>query len=91
MFTEEERAAQRQLEEAVENSLRVSGKLEAGDMMGDFLVVTSVVGIIEETAVAEYFVFFRGGTMLPHIAKGLIIEAEEAVDGGSRTMADEDE
>lgn len=50
-------------------------------ILGDWIVVASMVAVDEQgTPRCEYYLGFRGGTMLPHVAKGLLSEGMDQVE-----------
>lgn len=54
---------------------------QGSGILGDWIAVVSMVAVSPEGhPVTEYYLCMKDGTMLPHIAKGLLYEGVDQVD-----------
>lgn len=80
--TPEQRAAQEALAAAIERCIAVN-QMPDGDMVGDWMVIGTSVGIDEEQDPrAAYYLLFSRGSMLEHVALGLLSKAEDLLVNG---------
>jgi hypothetical protein len=80
---ERRQAASAKLQVAIEEYLSAYPEIDPGAQLGDWLLVTAAVRVNDDLeADADYYLAFRGGSMLAHVAVGLLDIARDLLLNG---------